>query len=210
MKEHLIYQTLQRKVPENAVIYCYSLWEEQPFKFIITRKRDSKFGDYRYSISTRQHTITLNEDLNIYAFLVTYLHEVAHLKTTVQHGLRVKPHGEEWKRVFQELVVPLFSENIFPDSILKPLLKYISNPKASSCSDIDLMKALRDFDLDRKEVYLSELKLGDSFKLNKKEFIKLEIKRSRSLCKEISTGRQYWVPEAALVKQIGQLTLFNT
>jgi hypothetical protein len=208
-QEHLIYHSLKSRVPDQALDYCYRAWLEKPFKFIITRKRSTKLGDYRYTTVDKSHTITVNEDLNIYSFLVTYLHEVAHLRTTVNHGLKVKPHGEEWKFEFKVLMDPLLKEEIFPEVILQPLHKYIQNAKASSCTDADLLKALRLFDADSKELYLSNLALGDTFKFNKRMFKKLEIKRSRALCKDLENGKKYYISEMALIEQVGQLSIFG-
>ncbi|HEX8547375.1 MAG TPA: SprT-like domain-containing protein [Cytophagaceae bacterium] len=208
-QEHLIYHSLKSRVPAQAVDYCYRAWLFKPFKFIITRKRSTKLGDYRYTTVDKSHTITINEDLNIYSFLVTYLHEVAHLRTTVNHGLKVKPHGEEWKFEFQVLMDPLLKEDVFPAEIFNPLRNYIQNPKASSCTDAALLKALRLFDAESKELYLSDLALGDTFKFNKRIFKKLEIKRSRALCKDLENGKKYYIPQIALIEQIGQLSIFG-
>lgn len=208
-QEIQILSILEKHVPEKAVQHCLVLWKNNNFKLLIKKKRDSKLGDYRYFPYTKSHTITLNNDLNQYAFLVTYLHEVAHLLTTVQHGTRVKPHGDQWKNVFKLVLAPFMKEDIFPSSILIPLSHYISNPKASSCSDLPLQKAMRDFDADSREIYLSEANIGDTFRFNKRLFVKEDIKRSRAICKEVTTGRRYFISQAALVEQVGQTTLFS-
>lgn len=207
-KEQHIVKILEEYIPPQAVQHCHRLWLECNFKLIIKKKRDSKLGDYRYVPSSKTHIITLNDDLNQYAFLVTYLHEVAHLKTTVLHGLKVKPHGSEWKNVFKQLLSPFLKEDIFPASVLNPLSHYISNPKASSCSDLSLQKALRDFDPESREIYLSEANQGDTFRFNRRLFIKEDIKRSRAICREVHSGRRYFISQAALVEQVGQTSLF--
>lgn len=209
IKELNVLKILEKYIPSPAVKHCLSLWQEHNFKLIIKKKRDSKLGDYRYIPSNKTHIITLNDDLNQYAFLVTYLHEVAHLKTTIIYGLNVKPHGEEWKNLFKQLLAPFMKEDIFPTSVLVPLSHYISNPKASSCSDVPLQKALRDFDPLSREIYLSEANKGDTFRFNRRLFVKEDIKRSRAICREVNSGRRYFISQAALVEQVGQTSLFS-
>ncbi len=208
-KEQQIIEILRKHLPENAVDLCFELWRNFNFKLYIKKKRDSKLGDYRYLPSTKTHIITLNDDLNIYAFLVTYLHEVAHLIATVKYGWNIKPHGEEWKNCFKDLLHPFLKKEIFPTSVLIPLTHYISNPKASSCSDMPLQKALRDFDPQSREIYLSEANKGDTFRFNKRLFVKEDIKRSRAICREVSSGRRYFISQTALVEQVGQISLFS-
>jgi len=208
-KEHQILEILEKHVPKSAVQHCLELWIRCNFKFYIKKKRDSKLGDYRYIPSSKSHIITLNDDLNVYAFLVTYLHEYAHLRTTIVYGVKVKPHGEEWKNIFKEVLAPFMKEEIFPPSVLVPLGHYISNPKASSCSDVPLQKALRDYDPMSREIYLSEANTGDTFKFNRRVFVKEDIKRSRAICREVNSGRRYFISQAALVEQVGQISLFK-
>src|SRR6185312_16623812 len=102
------------------------LWAEYPFLFKITEKRESKYGDYFFSPPST-HIITLNNDLNKYAFLITYLHEVAHMLTGLEYGHRVKPHGEEWKSVFIKVLWPMMREEVFPQDVLTALSKYLKN-----------------------------------------------------------------------------------
>lgn len=198
---------LERYLPPQAVNYCVSQWEVFPFHFKVTKKRESKLGDYRYEYHEKKHSITVNGDLNPFTFLVTYLHEVAHLRTQLQFGSRVKPHGEEWKTEFQKLLIPVMSEDIFPPPVLTALHKYLRNPKASSCTDINLLKALRAFDEGNRLTFLSDVKMGVTFKFNKKYFVKENILRTRALCREVKSGRRFYIPEAAEVEVV-QLALF--
>ncbi|MCK5366987.1 MAG: SprT-like domain-containing protein, partial [Cyclobacteriaceae bacterium] len=102
-----LYQILQNQVPENAVHYCLDLWETIPFNFKVTRKRNSKLGDYRFDQRNGSHSISVNFDLNQYSFLITYIHELAHLLTTERFGRKSQPHGKEWKSNFRELMEPV-------------------------------------------------------------------------------------------------------
>lgn len=139
-------EAFHKFVPPTAVTYCSKLWYDNNFDLKITPKRSTKLGDYKYDFLKKTHTISVNHDLNRYGFLITYLHEIAHLKTFKKYSTRVLPHGNEWKLEFQKLVEPILNKETFPDKIFYALSKYMSNPKASSCSDSNLLLAIRSFD----------------------------------------------------------------
>lgn len=195
-------ETFNRFVPQSAVEYCVRLWHENKFDLKITQKRATKLGDYRYDFRSKRHTITVNHDLNKYGFLITYLHEIAHLKAFNKYGHKILPHGQEWKLEFQMLVKPTLNTSTFPDKILKALTDYIVNPKASSCSDPVLTEAIRSFNVRNTESSLLELKPGEKFVFNNRVFIKEEIKRTRYICQEVKTGKRYLIPKIAEVKKV--------
>lgn len=156
-------QTFTRFVPPAAVDYCIYLWNENKFNLKITKKRLTKLGDYRYDFRTERHTITINHDLNPYGFIITYLHEIAHLKAFNKYGNTIMPHGKEWKKEFQLLLKPVHNTQVFPESIFNALSDYIINPKASSCSDPVLMQSIRTFNSKKSGVSLLELSPGEKF-----------------------------------------------
>ena len=199
MSSTVFQNTIKRYVPEATVSYCSELWLLHKFKFIVKKKRASKLGDYSYDRLLNQHTITVNGDLNPYAFLITYLHEIAHLITGVRYGFRVKPHGEEWKSSFKEVLYPILREEVFPVNVIAPLYDYIVNPKATSCSDMSLLKALGEHD-EHKLAFLSDVKLTETFRFNKKYFRKDSIVRTRAICTELGSNKKYYVPLAAQVE----------
>lgn len=193
-------QIFERFVPPEAVAYCYKLWDYFGFEFQIKKSRQTKFGDYRFDRSTQKHTITINNDLNPYAFVVTYIHEVAHLATFKEHGRKVSPHGAEWKQTFKRAMKPLLNDEVFPPNVLLALENYFKNPKASSCSDPTLFNVLRRFDEPSDLIPLSQLAIGTSFIFNEKTYRKLEKRRTRSVCVEQISGRKYLIAEIAGVK----------
>jgi len=201
-----LYSTLQEHIPTTALDYCFSLWQQSPFELKLTKSRQTKVGDFTSRKSAAHPRITLNHDLNPYLFLLTYIHEVAHLHVHLRHGNRVDPHGEEWKRSFQELMIPLLQESAFPPEILHELRRHMVNPKASSFADTDLTKALRLFDKGLQMVSLSDIPEGSIFRLQGRFFRKGLLRRTRVLCKEIKTKRNYLVPIDALVSDV-QLSL---
>lgn len=193
-------EIFQRFVPGEAAIYCLGLWKELGFEFQIKRNRQTKLGDYRYDPSTKKHTITINNDLNPYAFLITYLHEVAHHVTFSKYGRKVKPHGREWKSAFIKLAEPILKEEVLPEPVFSALSVYLKNPKAASCSDPHLYHILRQYDPEDADMTpLSEVAIGESFHFQGKLYHKLEKKRTRSVCQERATGRRYLISEVARV-----------
>lgn len=198
---------LHRHLPAPAVAYALRLWEEKPFALKLTRGRQTKVGDFSCKRNGVQPRITLNHDLNPYMFLLTYVHEVAHWRVYGQHGHRVDPHGEEWKRMFRELLQPVLTEEVFPSTILPALRDHMQNPKASSFADTTLTQALRQHDAHAAQhIVLADLPDGSIFKLNGRYFKKGIIRRTRILCRELNSRRQYLVPADALVSDV-QLSL---
>jgi SprT protein len=194
-------QVFERFIPEKAVGYCSKLYDYFGFEFKIKKSRQTKLGDYRFDRQTDLHTITINNDLNPYAFLVTYLHEVAHLVTFKEHGRKVSPHGAEWKINFTKVMQPVLNEEIFPPHVYLALKNYFKNPKASSCSDPVLYNVLRQFDEPTGTLPLSQIPIGDSFSFNGKTYLKLEKKRTRSICQEVNSNRKYLISEIAPVSK---------
>ncbi len=193
----------QKQLPPIAVEYCIALWEKIPFSLIVTRTRKTKLGDFRYIKDRPYQTITLNGDLNTYQFLLTFIHEVAHLHTFTKFGINIRPHGQAWKSTFQEILAPLLSPEFFPRDILIPLRKHMLNPKASSTRDLFLMKEISKYDVvnpDSKLIFLSDLKPGMRFLLLGRVFEKGETKRTRVLCEEVDSGRKFLIAQLAKVK----------
>ncbi|WP_194777248.1 SprT family zinc-dependent metalloprotease [Pararhodonellum marinum] len=198
-----VYKALESKVPIRAAQYCWDLWKADPFHFIISRSRATKLGDFRYHINKPVQTITINHDLNPYQFLITYVHEVAHHRAFKTHGRAIKPHGWEWKTTFQKLMEPLLSDLVFPKDILIPLKRHLTNPKASSGTDLFLNREIRKYDPlsgnNESFTLLADLKPGAAFELKGRLFKKESTRRTRVLCLEVKTGRKYLIPATAQI-----------
>ncbi len=169
----------------------------------ISKPRATKFGDYRPPIQKAHHRISINNNLNPYAFLITLAHEFAHLLNWEKHQNTVKPHGMEWKREFQQLLIPFMTDQVFPPTVLRALQQYIQNPLASSCSDVNLMRVLKQFD-DTNTTLLEQVPPGVVFSLNgKRFFVKREKLRKRFKCQDIHSKKYYLISPIAEVKILG-------
>lgn len=159
----------------------------------ITRERRSVLGDYRNALAEKNHRISVNGNLNKYAFLITLLHELAHLFTYERFGHRVQAHGPEWKNEFSKILAQFLLKKIFPPDIYKALLKTLQNPAASSCADTSLLRVLHQYDEKKEGVLLVEaLPEGDLFKIKgERVFKKMERVRKRIKCLELATGKVY-------------------
>lgn len=199
MTEKEVMQILEAHVPTASIDYCFSLWSCSRFILKLRKARLSKVGDFTFRPGKTQQ-ITLNKDLHPYLFLTTYIHEVAHLQVHELHGHRVSAHGQEWKQKFQELIEPVMDSVIFPLVLLRGLKKHMANPKASSFSDPELTALFRSFDEKvKKAILVSELSEGSIFSFHGRWFKKGITKRTRVLCQELKTKRQYLVPADAEV-----------
>ncbi len=184
--------TLQKYLPERAVAPCFELIQTHGVHLKIVNHRVTRHGDYR-RMPNGMHQITVNASLNKYRFLITLVHEIAHLVAFEQHGRRIKPHGVEWKRTFQHLMVPFIRPEVFPSQLLPIIANHFKNPKASSSTDARLSIALKAFDVEeRTQSYVYELPAGSIFRLyNGRIFKKGNKKVKRYECVELSTGRLY-------------------
>lgn len=207
MHDKQVYGILSNHVPTYAIDYSFELWAQTPFELKLSKRRESKVGDFTFKHNSKRQRITLNHDLNPSLFLITYIHEVAHLRVHLHYGNRLEPHGSEWKKVFQNLMVPVLNESVFPHQVLQLLARHMQNPKASSFADRDLTLALRGFDTTgSKQPMVSELPEGSIFKLQGRYFKKGKLRRTRVLCHDIKNKRQYLVPAEATVSDV-QLSL---
>jgi SprT protein len=195
-------EIFQNYFPDPAVAYCFDLWRNYDFRFKISKSRKSKLGDYRFHLHEKAHTITVNGDLNPFAFLVTYLHELAHLMVQIQYGSRVEPHGEEWKLLFRKVAQPMLTQEVFPEKVLKAFQRYLINPKASSCADTALLLALEEHNPAQEGIYLTDVPFGKTFEFNGKSYLKENLRRSRFICKEMISGKKYLISKIAKVQMI--------
>ena len=185
--------TLQDFLPANTYEPVLAYLQQYHVHLTVARERKSILGDYRHRTHGKNHRISVNGSLNKYAFLITLLHELAHLLAFENFGNRISPHGKEWKNVFGKLLAQFIEHNIFPDDIKTSLMDSLHNPAASSCSDEDLLRVLKRYDLKETPlVFIESIPEGSLFKTHDgKVFKKGEKIRKRYKCEEVKTRKLY-------------------
>ena len=157
-------KTLGKYIPQASVASVFQLITTHNIHLKIVSERVTRHGDYR-KMPNGQHQITVNSNLNSFRFLITLIHEIAHLIAFKKYGRAIKPHGIEWKRTFQQLMLPYLRPEIFPKKILPFLAIHFKNPKASSDTDVNLSLALKQYDAPNNKNYIFEIPLGRRFRL---------------------------------------------
>lgn len=165
----------------------------------ITRERKTKAGDYRHPYGNQGHRISVNGTLNPYAFLITLVHEMAHLITWEKNRNRVKPHGKEWKDIFKAEMQPYLTMEVFPADVLKELARHMLSPLSATARDVDLIRVLRSYDEPSATVFLEDVLPNSEFQLGNRKFVKGERLRKRFRCTEVGTGKVYLVSAIAEV-----------
>lgn len=198
-------EKLGSKLPEGTAPTIVKWIVELKVVFVISKPRKTKLGDFRVGHNGRAHRITVNADLNPYAFLITTVHEFAHLGCYLKHGHRVMPHGREWKSIYTKMLLPFVEKGIFPDDLTFALKKHLAKPTASSCSCPDLNPVLALYDRDSGEE-LRSLTSGDIFAFQKVGYRYIKLRRTRVLCERLSDGKRYLISKMARVEYPVSLT----
>ncbi len=173
------------------------------FNFKISKDRQTKLGDFRYHKLKNSYSVTVNQGLNPYSFLITYIHEVAHVRTYRQFKNTCKPHGKEWQENFRILAAPVLRREVFPENVLKEFSRYLEKPAASTSGCMPLTLALRSYDKDaEQQQVLSAVKTGSRFIFKNRTFEKIGTKRTRALCKDLNNGRNYLISGVAQVEAV--------
>lgn len=161
-------------------------------EFKISKGRATKLGDYRHPFKGYGHKISVNNNLNPYAFLVTTVHEFAHLLTWNEYKNKVKPHGEEWKSNFKRMMAPFLEQKVFPEDIDQAVVAYLQNPSAASCTDLKLSRALKRHDLTPSHNHLEQLPPDAIFSIKDgRRFKKGAQLRKRYRCECLDNGNIY-------------------
>lgn len=195
-------EVLAKYIPSGAVQPCFSLIKQHEVHLKIVNQRVTRHGDYR-RLPSGGHQITVNAGSNPYRFLITLVHEIAHLVAFEKFGRHIKPHGKEWKQTFTRLMLPFINPNIFPEELLPRLALHFKNPKASSETDAKLSLALSKWDPPTDKNFIFEIPFGSVFRLYNGKVFKRGNKRvKRYECVEIATGRVYLFNPNAQVELI--------
>lgn len=184
-------QVLEKYIPESAVDAVYELIKSNRVHFKIVNERVTRHGDYRKN-PDGTHQITVNATLNKYRFLITTIHEIAHLVAFQKYGRQIKPHGLEWKHTFKMLMLPFINPMVFPTEVLPFLANHFKNPSASSDTDALLAMQLKKFDAPTDKVFVDELPLGSLFMIeNGRIFKKGNLRVKLFACTDIKNNKVY-------------------
>ena len=184
---------LRRFIPAESAQKTLDYLVHYKVHLTITRGRKTVLGDYRHATMTKTHRISVNGNMNKYAFLITLIHELAHLVTFLRFSNRVQAHGKEWKRVYGEMLIDFMQLPVFPPDIRQALVSSLHDLPASSCADEPLMRILRNYDeLKDGQLLVEQVAEGKLFDTGQgRIFRKGKKLRKRYQCLEIKTGKLY-------------------
>jgi hypothetical protein len=192
-KQEVPMSQLQDYLPPDTYEPVLNYLRQFKVHLTVARERKSILGDYRHRTQQTNHRISVNGNLNKYSFLVTLLHELAHLLTFEQYGNKVMAHGREWKMIYSQLLDQFLKHHTFPVDIEREILLSLKNPAASSCAEDGLLRVLRKYDATGSQhLLVEEVAINALFRTNDgRVFQKGKKLRKRFQCKEVSTGRVY-------------------
>jgi hypothetical protein len=198
--------SLQQYIPEGSLPYIFEYLQRYKVHLTITRGRKSVLGDYRHAHGMKNHRISVNGNLNRFSFLITLIHELAHLVTFMQYGNHVNAHGKEWKLVYRQLLIQFLVHNIFPPDIKQALERSLHDLPASSCADEGLMRVLRKYDVKPGSLLMVEqLEEGILFMIEGGRVFRRGKKlRKRYQCLEVKTNKLYLFSGIYEVKPVQQ------
>jgi len=192
-KQEVPFLQLKKYLPEGSFDEVLQYITHYKVQLTVSRQRETVLGEYRHSHLGKGHRISVNGNLNKYNFLITLLHELAHLFTYERNGHKVLPHGAEWKKEFSNILSQFISKEIFPKDIENALMRTLNSPAASSCGDEKLLRVLRNYDLRKEGVqFVEQLPENSFFKIKGERLFKKGMKlRTRYKCQEVKTGKWF-------------------
>ena len=204
-KKEVPLNQLQHYLPPGTADEVMMYLHQYKIHLTIARERKSILGDYRHRTHHANHRISVNGNLNKFSFLITLLHELAHLLTFEQHSNKVQAHGKEWKMIFGLLLQQFVEHKIFPADIEKELMQSLHNPAASSCAEEGLLRVLRKYDTrESHHRLIEELPANTLFRIKDgRVFQRGEKLRKRFKCKEVKTGKLYLFSPVYEVEPLG-------
>lgn len=200
-------QALAAYLPEGSFEKVVGYIHHYKVHLTISKQRKSVLGDYRHAGHGGNHRISINGNLNKYEFLITLLHELAHLLNFEMYRNKVEPHGKEWKTFYSQLLADFVSEHLFPADIEKALQKSIINPSATANGETELLLVLRKYDPAKNNGYqhIIDIPEGAFFQTeNGKIFQKGAKRRKRFECVEVKTGLHYTFSPVTEIKLLSQ------
>lgn len=180
---------LAEHLPLRSVDYVHSLFQKYPCNFKIVPPRKGKLGDCRYPMYNREAQITVNGDLPLLQFLITTIHEFAHLKTFLDNGKRVAPHGAEWKANYVLLFQPVINQLLIEPNEIEVIKKHLDSPSATSCNDPHLSDHFNT--KNDGTLLLKDIPSGAHFAFNGRRFIKGNLVQKKFIIYDADNQRDY-------------------
>ncbi len=205
-KQEVPLNYLNTYLPRGAYVHVEKYLSKYKVHLTVTRERSSVLGNYQGGYTGKNHRISVNGNLNKYAFLITLLHELGHMMAFEKFGPRIPAHGTLWKKEYSRILSVFLARNLFPKDIEAELMSTLKNPAASSCAETSLLRVLRKYDPQKPGYFLlEELPERSYFKTkNGTVYQKISLKRIRILCRDEATRRHFLfspVTEVQLVKK---------
>ncbi|MFZ4398599.1 MAG: SprT-like domain-containing protein [Bacteroidales bacterium] len=178
-------------IPENAISYVVDIIKSNNVQLNICRNRKTKLGDYRPPQNTFLfHRISVNYNLNHYEFLITLIHEFAHLFVWNKYKNKVEPHGKEWKATYYSLLNQFIDQNIFPDEIKNAILKLEVSPENAK---LEMGRAMQKYTQGvQNTLFVEEIPINANFTtIDGRSFRKIEKLRKRYKCICLNDNRKY-------------------
>ena len=198
-------EALKGYLPEGTFELVSRYLHQYSIHLTVSRARASVLGDYRNAAQGRNHRISVNGNLNPYAFLYTLIHEIAHLLAYDRYGHRVASHGREWKSQFSELLSDFLRMGTFPEDITRAIGKSLRDPAASSCAEDDLLRVFRRYDKGKDHlVFVEEVQEGGRFATHDGRIFRRGLRiRKRYKCVELASGKEYLFSPVYEVRPLG-------
>jgi SprT protein len=193
-------EILSQHIPESTIDIVLKWIFEKKIQLKVTNSRRSKLGDYRPPLYNSTHRISVNKDLNKYAFLITFIHEYTHLIVWEKYKNRVKPHGYEWKTEYNKIISLFLNKETFPAEIIDMINRSLNNLKSSTSNNIALSRCLSNYDEQKNNIYIEKLPAKALFILSDgRKFRKEHKLRKRYRCVCIDNNKVYSFHPLAVV-----------
>jgi SprT protein len=200
------WDALASYLPNGAFTPVLAFLIQHKVKLTITRQRKTILGDYRHPAWGKTHQISINGNLNCYEFLITLLHELAHLFVFEQFGTKAEAHGKAWKTIYAQLLIQFIELGVFPSDVEVALQATLVNPAATANGEIALLQVLRKYssqDALPGFVSIGTIAVGSYFVTEKNRFFLLiKKRRTRYECKEVATNLVYLFSGISMVKPV--------
>lgn len=199
-------EKLRPFLPEHSLAIVSNDLKSYNCIVTISRSRKTKLGDFRPGMKKNPDRLSVNGDLNIYNFLITLLHEIAHMICWHKIGRNIKPHGKEWKKEFLILLDKYMTAKVFPDRIAYGIVECFFLKRKNSAHHCTVLRnILSEFDANGENcTTVDKLDYGDIFRtMDGKEFICLEKLRTRYKCQSSRNGKFYSIHGSCQIRRVG-------